>query len=68
MADVVGDRLYHQTTLSYIVKGDPEKEIIKVSSIAIVHRNKSNKIYKLEIYNDPTPLLNKVNAVMSSSA
>lgn len=69
IADVVGDRLYHQATLSYIVKGDREKEVIKISAFAIVHRHReSNKIYKLEIYNDPGPLMNKVDAVMSSSA
>lgn len=67
-ADVVGDRIYHQATLSYIVKGDPKKEVIKLNAFAIIHRNKNNKIYKLEIYNDPAPLMTRVQAVMLGPA
>lgn len=64
--DVVGDRLYHQTNITYKVKGDTQN--LNIPAISIVHRNAEQKIYKLEIYVDNTPLMAKVKEVMAAKA
>ncbi|EIM89966.1 NTF2-like protein [Stereum hirsutum FP-91666 SS1] len=66
--DVVGDRIYHQTSITYKVKGDASGQTLNIPAISIVHRNGEQKIYKLEIYVDNTPLMAKVKEAMAAKA
>lgn len=68
MTDVVGDRVYNQTNIEYKVKGDTSEQTLNIPAVSIIHRNSEQKVYKLEIYVDNTPLMAKVKEVMAVKA
>ena len=59
--EVVGNTIYQAATISYVVKGDPEKVVVKLTGFAVfcrapVGEEEAGKVARFEVYLDPAPL------------
>ncbi|EIM89927.1 NTF2-like protein [Stereum hirsutum FP-91666 SS1] len=66
--DVIENRVYDRAILTYEIKGDDSKEKIKIPSMVVLHRTEDKKISKLEVFSDPSPLMERVKAIMAAKA
>lgn len=64
--DVLPDRIYQEASISYIVKGDPEKRTVKLLGLAVFGKALGeDKMRFFRVYLDPTPLRERIQAVIS---
>ncbi len=59
--DVFSDRIYVQTQDTYVVKNDPEQKEIKIKTLVLIWKKvDEDKLSSIDIYLDPTPLLERI--------
>ena len=67
--DIIGDKVYQEATITYMVKGDPEQKKIDLQGIAVYGRKPGDeKINFLTVYLDPTELNERMALVFGSQA
>ena len=64
--DVFPDRIYQEATISYVVKGDPEKKPVEILGIAIFGKGvNEDKMSFFTVYLNPAPLQERIQWVAS---
>lgn len=62
--DALPDKIYQEATISYVVKGDPEKKTIDIQGIAIFGKKADEDVMSyFRVYLDPAPLLERIKQV-----
>lgn len=63
---VLPDRIYQEASISYVVKGDPEKNPVEIQGLAVFgERTDEDRMNFFTVYLDPTPLAKRIESVVS---
>ncbi|OOF94626.1 hypothetical protein ASPCADRAFT_208288 [Aspergillus carbonarius ITEM 5010] len=62
--DVLPDRIYQEASIEYVLKPDPEKNVVHINGIAIFgKRADEDKMRFFTVYLDPSPLVERLRVV-----
>lgn len=66
--DVVGDKVYQEATISYVVKGDETREKFTIPGLAVLHRTLDGKrVYQLDVYTDMSDVMKRIGDVATKN-
>lgn len=66
--DVVGDKVYQEVTVSYVVKGDETREKFTIPGMAVMHRTSDGKkVRQFDVYLNPSDVVKRMGDVASKN-